>query len=41
MTKNKEITAEEIQETYGGTSDAPQDEGENLVQLSDDEEGGE
>lgn len=35
MTKNKEITAEEIQETYGGTSDAPQDEGNNLVKLED------
>jgi hypothetical protein len=35
MAKNKEITAEEIQETYGGASDAPQDEGENLVKLED------
>lgn len=35
MAKNKEITAEEIQETYGGASDAAQDEGENLVKLED------
>lgn len=35
MAKNKEITAEEIQETYGVASDAPQDEGDNLVKLEE------
>ena len=35
MAKNKEITAEEITEAYGGASDAAQDEGDNLVKLED------
>ena len=36
MAKNdKEVTAEEIIETYGGASDAPQDEGDNLVKLEE------
>lgn len=36
MAKNdKEVTAEEIIEIYGGASDAAQDEGENLVKLEE------
>ena len=31
----EEVTNEEILEVYGGSSEAPQDEGENLVKLED------
>ena len=33
----KDITAEEIIVQYGGDDDIPQDEGENLVRLEEDE----
>ena len=39
LTKDNFTTAEEIVVQYSSDESIPQDEGENLVQLSDDEEG--
>ena len=36
--KNKEVTAEEILEVYGGSSEAPQDEGDNLIKFDEEEQ---
>ena len=36
-TNEGDITAEEIIVQYGGDDDIPQDEGENLIRLEEDE----
>lgn len=38
MAKIKEITADEIMKIYGGSSDAPQDEGDNLIKFDEEEQ---